>query len=141
MAKMEQNRDSSDIKQSFEQNELSSSAINTLLSTVSESCHEKTFSEILTDCIRRPSSTCEGALDSCTYFMRETNYLLNMVFRDRVFLDYRFWVYSESHMLQDVLKTPLPDDSSCSENLRGEEFIVPLNPGSAIITLVVCQPE
>ena len=139
MTRMEQGRTSSDVKSTFERNELSSSTINTMLSTVLRGCSDKTFSEVASDCVRDPNSRCANQQTSCANFVSGARNILNEVF-NRVNLDYYMRFTVNGRMLPEVLEEPIPDDSACAGDLRGEDFILPLNPGELIITLVVCQP-
>ena len=139
MARIEQGRTSSDVKSTFEQTELSSSTINTLLSTVMPDCSNKMFSEVVIDCIKNPNSRCQNGISSCDNFVSSTGILLREVF-ERVNLDYYMRFSVEGRQIPEILSGEIPDDSACSGNLRGEDIVLPLNPGTLIITLVVCSP-
>jgi hypothetical protein len=138
MARIEQNRSPSDIKNTYEQNELSSSTINTMLSTVMRACNDRLFSDVLIECVKNQNSRCTNGYTTCDNFILGTRKILNTTF-NRVKLDYYMTFDAEGRMLPEQLANKVPEDSSCSENLRGEDFVLPLNPGNVVITLVVCQ--
>lgn len=138
MARIEQGRAPSDLKSNFETTEISSSTMNTMLTTVTRGCNQKTFSEIAADCIRNPNSFCQNNVNTCEYFLTESAELLNEVFQ-RARLDYYMEFSADGRILPEVLNTKIPQDSSCSDNLRGEEFPIPLNPGTLVLRLVVCR--
>lgn len=138
MARIEQNRTPSDLKSTYEQNELSSSTINTMLSTVMRGCNDRPFSDVLVDCVKNPNSKCSNGYSSCDNFILGARKILNITF-NRVKLDYFMTFDADGRMLPDQLSSKVPMDSSCAEDLHGEDFVLPLNPGNIIITLVVCQ--
>lgn len=138
MARIEQGRSSTDLKSTFESTELSSGTMNTMLNTITRHCYGKTFSEIIIDCIRNQNSLCEGGVLACNYFIQESTSLLNEVFT-RAHLDYYMRINVDGRARPEVFDGEIPPDSDCSANLRGEDFILPLNPGTLVITLIVCR--
>ena len=140
MTRIEGGRRSTDVKSVFERTELSSSTVNTLLSTVMPECHDKTFAEVAIDCVRSPNSVCKNQISSCQYFRANTRNILSDVF-GRVGLDYFMTFSVDGAMLPEELSSAINyDETRCSGNLRGEDFVLPLNPGVLVITLVVCSP-
>lgn len=135
LARMEQNRDTGELKQSYEVTELSSSTINTLFTTVVPSCNRKTFDEVLIDCIKNPVSTCSG-VSSCDVFVSSSAIILDAVF-ERVNMGYRMSFSTEGRTLPDALSEDM-GDGRCSEEIRGETYPLPLNPGTLAVTLAVC---
>ncbi len=141
MTRIEGGRRSTDVRSVFERTELSSSTVNTLLSTAMPECNQKTFAEVAIDCVRSPNSLCQNQVRSCEYFRANTRNILSDVF-GRVGLDYFMTFSADGAALPDELSTPLNyDETRCSGDLRGEDFVLPLNPGTLVITLVVCSPN
>ena len=147
LTRVEQTRESSDLKSSFEITELSSATMNTFFATYSVQCSSgssiKTYRDVLIDCIRNPLSTCQNGQSSCDNFRVSARILLNAFFKDIQGLDYFMSFSSRDAMLPEQISNSIPsdiEDTDCSENLRGEDFILPLNPGNVVVRLIVCRP-
>ena len=139
LTRLEEGRDPTDIATQYETSELSSNTINTLQSTVVRECNDRTFQDIAIECVRDENSLCAGEMTNCEIFLYKTSEILDEVFT-RVNLDYLITFSAEGRDLPEILENPIPNHSPCSDNMRGESFPIPLNPGNLVITLVVCSP-
>lgn len=141
MIRIEQNRSPSDLASQYEVTELSSSTINTFLSTAANTCGRgKTFSEVARDCVRNPQSQCGSEGPSCEYFLSQMEDIFSTVFYERANLDYQVRFEAEGRTLPDQLQEDIPSQVECADGLNGETFQLPLNPGELSITLAVCRP-
>ena len=143
MTRVEQGRTSSDIKSNFEVTELSSSTINTMISTYFPECSTSssslTFRDVLIACARDSESLCRNGHTYCNNFLQQTVELLNNFFNN-MGLDYYMRISSTNLELPEIFDDSIPTQSACSENLRGEDFILPASRGNVILSLVVCRP-
>ncbi|MFP4190263.1 MAG: hypothetical protein ACLFSL_04480 [Candidatus Woesearchaeota archaeon] len=141
MVRVEQTRSPSEVAQEYEVNILSSSAVNTFLTTDATECGRgKTFSDVARDCAVSQESSCgETGITNCDYFVNQMNDIFEEVF-DRIGLDYQVRFDAEGITLPEALHEPKPSNVECAEGLSGEEFRRPMNPGELVINLVVCKP-
>lgn len=134
-AKLEGN-DSGNLRESFEVTAISSNTINTFLNTNVPLCIQKTYSELFIDCIKDEFSTCNGEQE-CSLFLNDASIMFGSIIGKKLSMDYEL-IVEATEVLPEDLERGLSSADGCPDGSAGEEFLLPLNPGTATLTLIVC---
>ena len=119
-------------KKDYEQSELASSMLNTLLAATGRDCNWLSMMQILQDCAGNPNSRglC-NAENSCAYFEQQAKEIFGNTL-DSWKINYKFSVFYNE-------ESPIIELGKQCINKKSELFPVPTEPGALFVKLDICR--
>ena len=120
----------SSYKKDYEQSELASRMLDTLLATTSRDCNGLSMGQILQDCADNNASKCNGE-SSCAYFEQQAKEIFGNTL-DSWKINYKFSVFYNE-------ESPIIELGKQCINKKSELFPVPTEPGALFVKLDICR--